>query len=92
MLAGIGAAPQRGSGRIHRLRIFGIEHEEINYAAQAEHAPAFPGIVRDVRAGHVARNEDGVRVERADGGIEHRTAPARPNDAKVAGPFAGEAR
>ena len=53
VLSTVGTPPQaRGMG-IHGIGIFGIEREEIYHAAQIEHAPGRPTVVRDVGTAHV---------------------------------------
>ena len=69
---------------INGLGIERIEDKEIHHAPQVEHAPAASPIMGDVGAGHVAGDQYGFGIVRADGGIEHRAAASWPNDAKAA--------
>ena len=62
-----------------------IEDEEFSDSAEIEHAPGLAAIVSDVRAGHVAGDEDGICIVRADNRAEHGTAAARADDFEVAG-------
>src|SRR5215469_1772685 len=82
-LARVGATPQPGGFRVYNLWIDRIEYEKPDHAAQIEHSPRLPPIVGDIGTGHVAGDQNGIRIMRADGGIKHRPATARTYNLKI---------
>src|SRR5450759_1119645 len=85
------AAPQTRRIGVHGFRVLRIEYKKVYNAAKAEHAPGTAAIVSDVRAGHVAGNENCVRIKRADGWMEHGSAATRADDAEVSRALGEEA-
>ena len=84
-VAAVFAAPEGGGHYVDDVFVVGIEDEEFGDAAEIEHAPGFAAVVGDVGAGHVAGDEDGVFVVRADDRAEHGAAAAGADDFEVAG-------
>jgi hypothetical protein len=69
--------------RVHDFCIERIENKKSNYAAQVEHPPRLAAIVRNVGSGHIAGDENGIRIVRADGGIEHRSPTPRTQNFEI---------
>lgn len=75
----VSASPERGVSRINHLVVRGVEGKGINSTTQIEHAPGLAIIPRNIRAGHIAVLYHQPRIVRANGGSNHRTAPAGSN-------------
>ncbi len=84
-VAAVFAAPEGGGHYVNDVFVVGIEDEKFSDAAEVEHAPGLAAVVGDVGAGHVAGDEDGVFVVRADDRAEHGAAAAGADDFEVAG-------
>src|SRR5664279_94699 len=95
ILSSVNATPETRGVRIHYLGVLRVKGKEIYHAAQIEHPPRVPAVMRDIRTAHVAGDENGVDVMRADGGIEHGATAAWSNNAEPSGPIgkgAGQAQ
>src|SRR2546426_11707467 len=85
-LAAIRTAPQAAGLRVHRLGIPGVENKEAHHFTQIEHPPGAPAVMRDVSARHIASDQYGVDIMRADGGVKHGSSATGTDDMKIAGP------
>src|SRR6266536_4126357 len=81
--AGISTSPQPGGLRVHDFCIEGVKNKKSNHAAQVEHPPRLASIVRNIGSGHVTGDENGIRINRADGGIEHRSPTSRTQNFEI---------
>src|SRR5207247_10720150 len=66
--------------RIDDPWIDGIKSEGVNPSPYIELAPGLASVVRNIRARHVAGDQDCARIVRADGWNKLRAAPTWPNN------------
>src|ERR1019366_4203122 len=82
-LAGIAAAKDAEGIGVDYARVPGVEHEEPHGVAEVDDAPGGAAIVREVGAGHIAGDQRGAAIVRADGGMEDGAAAAGSDDAPL---------
>src|SRR5258707_1032150 len=78
------AAPETGSLSVHYVLVLRIENKKLHDASQVEHTPGLPAVMGDVSPGHVATDQNCIRVMRTDHWVEHRAPSARSNNLEIA--------
>ena len=71
----VGASSQDFGRGVDYSGLQRIESEELNSAAQIEHAPGVASIMADIGPGHVTCDQHLIGIVRVDGGVEHGAAP-----------------
>ncbi len=74
------ATPQRHISRVDYVIARGIKGERVSTRKQVEHAPGIAVVMCDVGTGHVAMLDHCVRIVRADGWGDHRSASTWTNN------------
>src|ERR1700723_2059083 len=81
----VGTAPQCPGPRINNVGPQRVEGEELNRAAQVEHAPGAGCVMTDIGSRHVTGHEHFAGIVRVDSGVEHGSPAARADYFEFAG-------
>jgi hypothetical protein len=79
------ATPKAGGLYIDDVLVGWIKDEKLCHTPQVEHSPGLPSVMRDVGTGHIASDQHGVGIMRADLRTEHGATAAGSNDFEIAG-------